>query len=843
MNVLIIGGAGSLINQIIRKLKKEGHRVHLLTGSRYADGNYEKVFEKYDLTYDSECLTDVFDSVNPDVTLFMGAFDSNFKWNNEEREMVRFTSSLTNFLMSFSMSKKGRFIFLSSDEVYSESCKNDISEDEPTTPKTLKGMALAQCEDICDSFIRIREYDIVTLRLDHLYKIPKDLSEVNDVCSKMCLEAMKSGTVSASESEKLSLLYDSDAVEFIYQLFRYKNHIHSVYNLSSSDEVTKLEIAQYIQQAMGEDANITVEEKDGPEHRIVLSNQRFDSEFGVRIFAKTQETVGKIVSYMTERKEIFLDGEQRKKTFFERMKEKAGWFVRAMIPYIENIIFFLLFFVLNGFAMKSQYFSRLDLYLLYVLLFAVVHGQQQATFSAIFAVFGYFFSQTGDRSLLNVVLDYNTYIWIAQLFIVGLVVGYMKDQIRKLKMENEEERKFLNRQLSDIKDINGSNVRVKDALEAQIVNQNDSIGKIYSITSKLEKYTPEEVLFYAADMLRNFLGSDDIAIYTVSNDYYARLFTFTSEKSKSLGKSIRYRDLGDVYETLAAKKVYINRTLDERYPMMAAPIFESDKLQIMIMAWGIPWERMTLGQADLLMIVSYLIQNAVLRATRYINLIENRRYQEGKLVMEEEAFSSLVKVFLEAKDNHLTECVLIRLIIPENAEELLSTGTVAAAAAAATAAEAGTDKTIRHTDTGIQAKPERGYAVSVKKPAKKTGFLSGLKFIHLPIIGSKHTKPAPKAAAKPAKPSTAHKTAAAATVAAAAVQKSEPLNDNAEMNKYEIIAKGLVGKIRNTDYVGVLEDGNMYVLLCNTNSTEASSAVERIKSGGYNCILLEDYKP
>ena len=94
MNVLMIGGANSLMNQLIRKIKKEGHRVYLLTGSRYSTGAYEKVFERYDLTYDSEHLSDVFDSVNPDVTIFTGAFDSNFAWANEGRELVKLTSGL-----------------------------------------------------------------------------------------------------------------------------------------------------------------------------------------------------------------------------------------------------------------------------------------------------------------------------------------------------------------------------------------------------------------------------------------------------------------------------------------------------------------------------------------------------------------------------------------------------------------------------------------------------------------------------------------------------------------------------------------------------------------------------
>ena len=35
MNVLLIGGSGSLINSLIVKFKKEGHRIFLLTGDRY----------------------------------------------------------------------------------------------------------------------------------------------------------------------------------------------------------------------------------------------------------------------------------------------------------------------------------------------------------------------------------------------------------------------------------------------------------------------------------------------------------------------------------------------------------------------------------------------------------------------------------------------------------------------------------------------------------------------------------------------------------------------------------------------------------------------------------------
>ena len=46
-------------------------------------------------------------------------------------------------------------------------------------------------------------------------------------------------------------------------------------------------------------------------------------------------------------------------------------------------------------------------------------------------------------------------------------------------------------------------------------------------------------------------------------------------------------------------------------PMMASAVYSEDKMQLILMLWGIPWERMTLGEANRLTIVGFLIQNAV----------------------------------------------------------------------------------------------------------------------------------------------------------------------------------------------------------------------------------------
>jgi len=802
MNVLLIGGAGSFIDNLIIKLNKEGHHVYLLTGNRYGKLAFQKVFERYNFTYDCSCLTDIFDSVNPDVTIFMGAYDTNFKWLDEDAESVRYSASLMNILMGYAMKNRGRFLYLSSDLVYGRSYPEDIGETEPTSPAGLRGMALAQAEEMCESYRKNRGLDIVTLRLDHLYGIPKTRRDVADVCNRMCLEVLEGKKITVRENQRFSLLYETDAIEFIYRAAACREHKSPLYNISSSAEISERELAGIVWEVMknpevisGADSgrvftggqsgkvkkgsedrkaetsggvkNVSgdpdpgekepaagkvpaepvpagaevregsasaepvpaeekpyIEAKAGEGGRMVLSNALFDSEFGNPFFCQIPVIVKKIAAQMQKNRYVFLTGEEAKPPLKERILKKAGWFLRAMVPFVENLVLFVPFFMLNNRAVGNEYFARLDFYLLYVLLFAIVYGQQQATFSAVLAVAGYCFRQMYDRTGFEVMLDANTYVWIAQLFILGLVVGYMRDQIKKLKWESEEEKDYLTLQLSDVQDINSSNVRVKDALETQIVNQYDSVGKIYSITSALDQYSPEEVMFYAAEMLGKLVKSKDVAIYTVSNASYARLFSSTSKNARVLGHSIQYTKMGAMSEALKEHKVFINREMDERYPLMAHAIYDNDVMQMILMVWGIPWESMTLGQANQLVVISALIQNAVVRANRYLSALEDQRYVEDTQTLETGAFTSLMNAYLTAQNKGLTECTVLR----------------------------------------VEAEPE----------------------------------------------------------------------------SYREAGKLLMGKLRQTDYIGTLSDGGLYALLSNTSQKDAQFVMKRFAEIGYESHIVKD---
>ena len=222
----------------------------------------------------------------------------------------------------------------------------------------------------------------------------------------------------------------------------------------------------------------------------------------------------------------------------------------------------------------------------------------------------------------------------------------------------------------------------------------------------------------------NLMHTKDVALYNVVNQDYARIFSASSVKARSLGNSIRYREMTGVYEDLAEEKVYINKTMDPRYPLMARAIYENGDIKMIIMLWGLSWEKMTLGQANFLTVISYLIQNAVLRAQRYIQALEEKRYsEEGGRILREDAFKPLAEAYMEAKEKNLAECVFLK----------------------------------------IDAAPER----------------------------------------------------------------------------YRQIEQTMTKKMRDSDYLGLLPDGRLYVLLTNTTKESAGIVQERFEQNGYNTEIVE----
>lgn len=649
---------------LIDRLNKNGDRVYLLTGQRENTPLRQKVFEKYNYAYDDESVKDVFESVKPDITIFTGAWDSHFDWRRARQEAVRYSAALLNILTAYSMIGSGRFVYFSSQEVFSGNYAQNLPESGKESPIGFRGMAIAQGEEICANYHKKQGLEVRILRFDHVYWIPKRGQPEADPCCTMCLEALKSGRISASDRDVFSMLFVKDAVELAHKAIIAPEVRQPLYHISSMEEINGLQLAAMVQDAMGGGISV-VDNSVGDYHRLVLDGSAFARDMGQKIFTSYQEGVQQVAQYMKRHAESFIRAEDTGGSFWDRFRHKLKVFLAAMVPYLENLVAFFIFYYLNSIAAGSSFFERLDFFLLYVLLFAVIHGQKQAILSSLLAVLGHLVQQAGIRSGFEVLLDYNTYVWIAQLFIVGLVIGYLKDQLRTVKQEDQDEIEYLETRLADIADINDSNVRMKENFELQLVNQKDSLGKIYEITSTLERQAPEEVLFTAVQILSRLMDCGGAAIYTVANRSFARLFSANSQEAKSLGNSIEYPAMTSMYEELKERRVYINKTMEEKLPLMASAVYNDGEMALIFMLWGIPWQRMTLAEANRLAVIGQMVQSAVVRASQYLDTLRNERFVENSRLMETKSFLQLARAFFRAQDQGLTDCTLLEVFVPD----------------------------------------------------------------------------------------------------------------------------------------------------------------------------------
>jgi nucleoside-diphosphate-sugar epimerase len=658
VKVLLVGEANRVTRSIVDKLHKEGHKVSVLC--RDNTKTYRHIYEKYIFDYGNPCVKDVFESVNPDLTIFGGAFDTGFDWGREQDAFLYYTTALSNVISAYSQLGRGRFVYLSSETVYDANASLEELPAYKTMADITRSRAVRQGETTCANYEMATGCDVVVLRIENLSFAPENLSEIINECGRMCVETLNDNELHAT-GHGMALLALSDAVEFMYRLFVAEKHRRDVYLLRSRDEVRESEAIDEINRAFA--IRVPVKLENVQEYIWIEELEVYDygEEFPMDIYHKTLDCVREIAAAVKKNPEHFQHEGHKEISRLQTLMERFHDAIWTFIPFLENMVCFIPIFMLNNRTVGSRFFARLDWFLLYVLFFAIMYGQQQAAFSAVLAVVGYFFRQMYTQSIFDVAMDYNTYVWMAQLLILGLAVGYLRDQLVLIRGDKDDEIEYVRHRLRDIEDINQSNVRLKKELELQVVNQSDSMGKIYEITSTLDQQEPEEVLFCAADVISRLMDCKHVAVYSVSDGSFARLIAFTSEAARRLGNSVEYNKYGEMMADIDNRRVFINRKMNLELPMMAMGVYSGERLSIIALVWDVPFERMNLSQANRLKIIGLLIQNSTVRARDYMDILVHQRYVGNSNVMDREAFKSLAGAFINAKKKGLTDCAFVKI--------------------------------------------------------------------------------------------------------------------------------------------------------------------------------------
>lgn len=647
--ILIIGHYNSFTKMLINKFYLEQWTIYTLINNK----NIHKpkhVIEQYVFDYRSDRIREIIKSCRPAVILYTGAYDFSYKWDgdNINDTGINFTADLNNIIISASMEGVKHFVYISSEIVFQEEYMVDIKEDMPVSPSSYKSIVISLCEKIVLHFSNTSNMETTVVRLDNMYGIPKDRQSCIDPFSKMIIEAMVKGKIRVNGKRIFSSLYIKDAVEALYLFIKADKRKYNLYHISSMDEITGDKLAKLIKDNFTYPIDI-IDQTLGLTKRIVLSNKRFSSEFDFGVRNHYEEIIPMMVSYMFNHKKQFLNSDET-----NNIKNNKPWIyssIRKVIPFLECTLIFIPVFMLSHGFIKIPYFTAVNFYLLYVLLFAIVHGRQQAIFASLLSLIGYILSQMINSINSAFIIDEYIYMEIIQIFIVGLSVGQIKDRSKEIEINFNEEIDFLKEKLKDITAINSSNRKIKDYYTDKLISSKESIGRIYDITSMIHNSEKGEVLFAALDILTEIMETKDVSIYFASGMKYCRLAFASSSKASSLGKSFEMSKYHMIFDILKMGQVYINKTLDATLPMMASALFDHEEnMRIVIFLWDLPYERMTLYNANLLTVVGALIYSAFVRDVNYMEALAYQRYIPETTILQEEAFSEMLDIYNRAKD-------------------------------------------------------------------------------------------------------------------------------------------------------------------------------------------------
>lgn len=649
---------------LIARLKQENCETFVISGNKSSEESTNSgILETYNYEYDSYNIPSIVESTKVDVIIFTGALDTKFTWNTQQ-DATAYIGGLYNILISASRSGVKRFIYLSTTEVYEQPEEGLVDEKSPTNASGLRLMTILNGEEMALRYQQESDMQVVILRCSEVYGTFNNRVNKQSFCTNLCIELLNGNKVSIDQKQRHDNIHISDLTELVYNTMKREEAIpHSVYNICSGNGLTEKLILWMLSEIVGQTDDVSQNDDSilkKFEYSFELASKelgytpKFLFEEGFIGFIRQQMEVGK--------EEVKKNSWYLFKNFRKNIKDIFGW----IFPYFETIATFVVIQGLVTIAGNTALFNVIDFYLLYVVLIAIIYGKGNTITALLLSLGGKLFSSGQYSSLADIAIDYKVYLWLLQLLVVGMGIGFVRDNFKQVIGDNEEENKYLRAELAEIKDINNSNIRIKQIYENRLINYKDSFAKIYSIVSKLDDMEPDNIMFAAVDVVSQIIKSNEVAIYSVDKGgYYARLTASSINIRYNIKKSIQLSSMGEVFDVIQDKRIYVNRLLDQEKPSMAGGVYHDDVLESIIIIRSLPFEYTTLYHMNLFAVVINLIAQALHRANYFIEENHSNRYIENTSILTQKAFYNIVKIKKSGLHEQLADYYILKVVKSE----------------------------------------------------------------------------------------------------------------------------------------------------------------------------------
>jgi UDP-glucuronate decarboxylase len=665
LKILISGGYFYLGSNLAARFIKEGHEVTVINNLapvEYIKSSAEK-YKFYNLLNSSAECEKVFNAGRFEVVIFIPEYETIFveTKNNLSPEDILpgcNVSGLVNMLDLSTKTKVKKFVLLSSSEIYGNIFDSPAEEENTPNPVSLKGMSSYVMEYYCYKWGEINRLNILSLRVSNVYgpreHIPCNLDRHRDVVS-VFLERLIQGReiiVNGSGMQTRDFIYIDDLVDGIYKA-SINNNCSGIFNMSSKVEHSINSIVE----------NLSVLKKPGRVihqqgvkekiQRSWLDNSKISNVIDWE--PKTSFEEGVKITYGWAK----LQKESKKQKRIHREKIAASQKKKPVkaIAYIESIIFFLFVAFLqwgNLFFNIKLPDLKIDYSIIYIIIMGIMWGQTQAYIAMILSAGLYVgMSLFAGADIVTFVYTPENLMRLAAYILVGIVTGYsIERKNRDLESRNLSIQNLQNK-YAFLSDIYNETRIVKNELENQIIETEDSFSAIYKIIQEVDSLEIEKVFSGAISAIERIMRTNQVSIYTLSNDSsnnFMRLKARSLVLLDHVPNSIKISDFTELRQVIQTKSTYVNRTFKSGIPVMISPVLDDKNVIAVISIHSTPFENLTLHYGNLFQTVVGLITNALKRAYFFEASLKDKRYVPNTRILTSYTFEKILKEIRNNKE-------------------------------------------------------------------------------------------------------------------------------------------------------------------------------------------------
>ncbi len=317
------------------------------------------------------------------------------------------------------------------------------------------------------------------------------------------------------------------------------------------------------------------------------------------------------------------------------------------------------------FASESVQLRMIDVRLLFVVLIATVYGTSMGTVAAFIETILLFYSNY-KQGTTGLVIFYDAGNWIPYvlLFVTAAVCGYVKQK-------RDDDISFATEEIETLRSENESmSIMYRDAIEyknqyrQELIGSRDGFGKIFDVVQKLSNTVPEKIFAESIPVMEEVLDNRSIAIYTINDKdaRFARLIASSEPVNGMLKKSINLNSYREVIDTIREKDIWFNSAMTEDLPMYAAGIKADGDISVLIMVYRVDYVQISTYFANLIRILSGLMENFILKAWDYQRAVAESTYVDGTSITKTDYFKKQLEIHKEMAENRITTFSLFRIL-------------------------------------------------------------------------------------------------------------------------------------------------------------------------------------